>query len=405
VGTVERTPRGAPHAAAPGIDPYRLLFPLGALYAVLGAWPWAPYGLGGSGYPALLHRTLMIQGFEQCFVLGFLLTAMPGLIHAERVRRLELAAALAAAILFGLGALGGRQVVAQGAFLLSLAVLLQALVRRLPTARVEPPQEMIFVLLGLGLGALGGAMELLAAAGHGIEPVPRFGARLISLGMVLSLVLGVGGLLVPVFAGMRDPLVIAGIARPHERHGRRAFYLALATALALAFVLEATGHGRSGAGLRALAATTLGLTSWKLGRLPGRRDRFGFALWGAGWMVLAGLWLMVLAPRLTLAGLHVVFIGGFGLLTLAIGTRVVVAHGRHPSARELAVLSPWVVGAALVALALRVAAETLPSRPRLLLSASAAAWIAAWLLWAASALPLVAHTRRPAPLEQRKGTP
>jgi len=114
--------------------------------------------------------------------------------------------------------------------------------RRLPKARVTPPRELVFVGFGLALGLVGGALQLAAALGWPLDPAPRWGERLTSLGLVLSLVLGVGGLLVPVIAGLRDPLAIPGIAAAHEAGGRTHLYAALIAALALAFVAEAIGH-------------------------------------------------------------------------------------------------------------------------------------------------------------------
>ena len=55
------------------------------------------------------------------------------------------------------------------------------------------------------------------------------------------MVLGVGGPLVPTFTSMREPLVIPGIAKPHERYSRRLLYAAIAIALLGSPLLEASG--------------------------------------------------------------------------------------------------------------------------------------------------------------------
>src|SRR5215470_15370218 len=65
------------HACVRTPDPYRVLFPLGLLFGLIGAGSWPVHLLGIGPYPAALHRALMVQGFEHGFVLGFLLTAMP----------------------------------------------------------------------------------------------------------------------------------------------------------------------------------------------------------------------------------------------------------------------------------------------------------------------------------------
>ena len=114
--------------------------------------------------------------------------------------------------------------------------------------------------------------------------------------MVLSLVLGVGTLLVPVFAQIRDPLAIPGIARPHQRSGRRPFYAVVIAALTGAFALEGLGQERAGMALRAAAAIAMVGWVWKLWRRPGRSTVPTWSMWApagaslaiaAAWPVLA----------------------------------------------------------------------------------------------------------------------
>lgn len=373
-------------------DPYRVLFPIGLAWGLIGAGLWPIHALGLIAWPGVAHRMLMIQGFELSFVLGFLLTAIPGFTQGERCRPAELAVASLGALTFGLAVLAGRAVIAQAAFVLSVLLLISAVARRVSRRGARPPIEMGFVAFGLLLGVAGGVMLLAASAGLP-EPAPRFGERLVSLGMVLSMVLGVGGLLVPVFAGMRDPLVIPGVAGPHDRPGRRVLYAALIGVFALAFLAEWTGRPRLGGFLRAVAATVVCMLVWKLWRLPGRRLLPAYVLWSSGWLVLAGLWLIALVPAFTLGALHLVFIGGFAFLTLGIGTRVVVAHGHHPHSDEARVISPVVVGTFAVALLTRLAAECMPARATAWLGISGAVWMLGWLLWARRALPRILSTR------------
>jgi uncharacterized protein involved in response to NO len=353
---------------------------------------WPLYALGVIPYPGLLHATLMIQGFEQCFIVGFLLTAMPAFTHGPRCHPLELAVAVLAMSAFGAATLGGAAALAHAAFLLSLALLWTAGIRRIAGNERRPPEEFLFVALGLALGTLGGSLLLAGSLGASLGLPPRFPERLLSLGLVLSLVVGVGSLLVPTFAGMRSPLVIPGVAGPHERGGRRRLYAAVIAALALAFAAELAGRPRLGMALRAVAVTIMGLWVWKLTRLP-RRDAPGFALWGAGWMVMAGTWVAVLTPGHVVAGLHIAFLGGFAVLTMGIGTRVLVSHGKHPLAIERRALDPWVLALLLGAIVLRVIAEARPERATPWLAGSATLWILAWLGWALRALPPLIRVR------------
>jgi len=339
----------------------------------------------------------MIEGFELCFVLGFLLTAIPGLTHGPRATPLEIAGAVAGPLGFGACLMLGHEAAALAAFALTLAWIAMAVARRVVGAKLSPPEEFLFVGVGLVLGLAGALVQLGSALRWWNEPAPRLGLHLVSLGMVLGIVLGVGSLLVPVFAGIPDPLTIRGVAGPHDRRGRRLLYVTLALALALSFVAEGFGLARPGEWLRALVATVFVALVWKLTRLPGRRALGAWAMWASGWLVVLGLWLAAVFPLEAVAFHHLVFIGCYGLLTLAIGTRVVVGHGRYPVTDEGKVLSALVVSAVALALALRLASDWLPSRAQPhALAASATLWIVAWLAWSIGAMPRIVAVRGPA---------
>jgi len=389
-------PAPAMRAAIP--EPYRVLFPMGVAYALAGALVWPLFAVGWIGYPGPLHMQLMIEGFELCFVMGFFLTAMPAFTHGPKCRPGELWVAGICAALFGGCALAGLAPAAHAAFAVGAGSLLVAGGRRAWRNPAPPPEEFQFVGLGLVFGVAGGALLAAASAGWIFEPVPRLGIHLVSLGMILSLVLGLGGLLVPTFTMMPGPLVIPWVAAPGQRRPRRLLYAPLAAALVAAFVLEALGQGVAAAWVRAGVATVLLLLVWKLFRLPGKRDASGFAMWGSGWLVLAGLWAAALDPGRGIAAYHLVFVGGYGLLTLGIATRVVVTHGGYPLAQERRLLHPLAALGVVAALAARLAAEFEVGRDSrayvVLLGVSGAAWTLAWLWWAGQAAGPILHRRR-----------
>lgn len=381
----------------PAIDPYRILFPLGIFYALAAALVWPLYALGWIGYPAILHWTLMVQGFLHCFIFGFLLTALPSFLHADKTRPWETFTVFGCMVLFGVFSLAGLPTVAQIAFLATFGVLVQAAVRRLARRRGDPPEEFVFVALGMAMGIVGGFLSLLSGAGLWSEPAPRFALHVLSRGMALSIVIGLGGLLVPTFSAMREPLVIPGIARPGQRAPRRLLYAPLCVALVAALVLESYGHVIVAAWLRAAVATLLGFLVWKLFRLPGRRTLLSWTIWGAGWLLVLGTVLAAILPDRAVLAFHLVFLGGFGLLILGIATRVIVTHGGYPSTDEGRVLHPVSIVAVALALAVRVSADFAgPLAPRLY-GMSGLFWITGWLIWAWRALPRMVR-RRGAPI-------
>ncbi|HET9326329.1 MAG TPA: NnrS family protein [Candidatus Eisenbacteria bacterium] len=377
-------------------QPYQVLFPIGVVFALIGLGAWPAHVFGLLPYPGALHRSLMIQGFETSFILGFLLTAMPAFTHGPRCHPLELAWGVFSMVGFGVAAFFADETAAQEFFLFALTLPLFAGGRRVLGNPQKPPEEFAFVAFGLALGLLGGALRLAESLGVVFSLPARLPERLLSLGMVLSLVVGVGSLLVPTFAGMRDPLVIPGVAKAHERAGRRALYAVMMAVLALAFVLESAHRPTLGMAMRATAVTVMVTWVWKLYRLP-RRDAAGFVLWGAGWFLPLGLLGATLDPLHAVALLHFTYMGGFALLTIGIGTRVIVSHGGHALELERRVLDVRWLSLFLIALALRVIADFATAHVARAWAASAVLLIAACGWWAWRVLSLRSQRREVGP--------
>lgn len=387
--------------AAP--EPYRVLFPIGILAALAGLLPWLAFAADTYAlwpralpvpWPGPAHAALLAQGFELAFVCGFLLTAMPAFTHGPRCTRGELAWATALVTAYVL--LRAFEVPwAAWAWLGALGVLAFAIVSRVRPGAAAPPEEFLLVATGIALGWAGGIVQVLAAHGVIGPAAERAGVRCVSLGMLPALVLGLGSLLVPTFARMEKPLDIVGWAKAGDRVRRRVFALAIAALLVLSVNAEFIGLSTPAAWLRALAVLASTQLAWKLWRKPGRDDRLSWAIWTAGWCVVAGFVAAALFPLHRIEAWHVAFVGGYALLTLGIGTRVVVSHGGHANSEERVLLS----GPALAALALALLVRALgppfdPDRVTLHHAVSAALGAAAFALWLAGAWPRVRRTRR-----------
>ena len=107
-------------------------------------------------------------------------------------------------------------------------------------------------------------------------------------------------------------------------------------------------------------------------------------LWLSGWMIPTGYLVVAVRPALRLLGLHLVFIGGFALMVLAVSTHVVLAHGAHvrmlhgSSRRLIGATGLWAV--ALVARSLVVLD---PARFTLWLTLASACFLGGAALWIA----------------------
>src|SRR3990167_5597141 len=72
-------------------EPFRILFPLGIGFGVLGVSHWLFYAIGVThAYSGFYHATIQIGSYMACFVFGFLLTALPRFANAPPATNTEL---------------------------------------------------------------------------------------------------------------------------------------------------------------------------------------------------------------------------------------------------------------------------------------------------------------------------
>lgn len=102
-----------------------------------------------------------------------------------------------------------------------------------------------------------------------------------------------------------------------------------------------------------------------------------------------------------MAALHLVFVGGYSLMTFAVATMVILSHAGE--ARRLRRPS-WALrltgGGVLTALALRLASVAFPDRYFELLGAAVAVWLVAALAWLVHVAPWLGRTLPVADLER-----
>lgn len=372
-------------------EPFRLLFPLGAVFALLGValWPAFAWGLLPD-YPGIPHARTMIHGFMGAFVMGFLGTALPRLLDVPRVRGREVSCyALGLGLTTGLH-LAGLTFWGDTAFLLTFGAFLAGLLRRARRRRDMPPPGFVLVILGLLCGFAGTVLMLPA------QPCAYATGRLLLYqGFLLLPVMGVGAFLLPRFFQLPGRQSFPESLQPPPGWWPRALFALACGALVFAsFALEIVGAVAAGHLLRAGAVL---LYFWR--EVPAHKAKFNTGtLAGALRLALLaipiGLLATVVVPMQHRIGLlHLVFITGFGLLTLTVATRVIFGHcgqshrfkERLPSVRIMAACF-------IAALALRIRGEfALPERFTLY-AIAAVIWIAGLLVWAVRILP---HVRKP----------
>ncbi len=365
-------------------DPYRIFFPLGIVLGAMGVSIWPLYYFGiTDGYSGRAHAFVQTDGFLYSFIAGFLLTAIPRFTGTEppsrRVQCVLTAIVAGSAIAFEFQ----QFAVGQTGFVIAHAFLITLAARRFRRRRLDPPDTFVLAGLGLMCGALGALINAGIALNF-IRPLwDPLGKRALTEGMVLLLVLGIGGFLGPRLLGFAQlPQFVQVPDSPGPRGSKPLFYKAAGLALILSLIGE-YGFGFSVlAFVRAAAASAVILSTVQPWRLPSVRSTLAWCVWAAHWLVVFAVWLVAIAPRYRVDFLHVLFIGGFTLLIVAVGTRVTLSHGGHSLAKEKA---SWplriALGTGLVAMLARVGAPFSGFTYFYHLALAALFWIGGILFW------------------------
>ena len=363
-------------------EPYRLLFPLGVLLAWSGVLHWLLLAAGViEEYRSIFHAFAQIEGFMTCFAVGFLFTLIPRRTATAPPAAWQMVVALAAPVAITIGAWFEKWALSQVPWLLLMGMLIQFAVSRFraPGTGLRIPNSFVWVVLALLMGIGGSILAGVGAAlGGDLFWLHEVGRSLVLQGMFTGLVLGVGGLLLPVVTRGAPPLVeAAGSTRA------KALHLFAGIAFIATFFVELLVSVRLGFALRAaivLATLLASAEIWRLPKIPGLHRRL---IWIAAWCLPIGYTCVAAFPEYPKAGLHVVFIGCFALLALCISIHVVLSHGGAPGLLDG---RPWPVALLglliLSALALRVLVNLDPAHVYRWLGAAAASFLAATAVWA-----------------------
>lgn len=373
-------------------EPYRLFFPLGISFGLLGAGHWLAYAAGWSDrYSGFFHASIQTGAFMPSFILGFLLTALPRFAAAPPATSLELSVFLGLMI-------AGVGCAARKAWLLSqlcniawLAGLAVFAGRRFARkqADVGPPTEFVWIPFALFYGIAGNLLLILGQRSWLPVQVLTLARPLAQQGFLLAMVVGVAGFMAPRLMGRGFVPVASApadaLAARRVRQRRMLVHAAAALLLGVSFLLEGQGWLQAGYLLRAGVVT--GVLAWttQFYRPTAVPDTYAQLLRVSLWLLPAGYAGAALMPAYRVAWLHLAFIGGFSVMAFAVGTMVAFSHAGDALALRGRLLPLQMVGALVLAAAMvRVGADGWPQHFFVMVGMAAALWMAAaalWLLW------------------------
>jgi uncharacterized protein involved in response to NO len=406
----------APTRAAPAwllAAPHRLFFFLAMVgLAAVSLW-WLLQLVGRSAgiampiavSPSWLHGWSMLSGFLPLFIFGFLFTAGPKWLDlpAQETRPL-LPGGLLAAAGIALTLAGGhlaQEVAVVGVALTALAWLwLMGRFALLVSRSTAADKLHARLIVGFCVAALAGQLAWLVGLALGAWPWVAAGETLLLWGFLAPLYVTVAHRLIPFFTSTALPFF--GAWRPVWL---LVALLCVVLGHALLSLAEPVGLPALGRTLRALIDAAGGLlvlyVAWRWGAVQSLRHRL-LAMLHIGFLWLGIALLMYAASDLAIAlghaawslghaPLHVLTMGFFGSVMLAMVTRVTAGHGgRKLVADDLTWALYWMLQAAVI---VRVIAEIAPAWRTAALLAAIALWCAAVLPWAARSMPVYLKAR------------
>ncbi len=384
-------------------EPYRLFFPLGCLAALVGAGYWVLFSLKiVSEYMPAAHASIQTQVFAHCFILGFLMTAMPrltGTVPSQSGEVLHMALCVLAQMVLLLK----QQILAAhflfGWTLIALVIFMAQRVRnRRSGAAGGPPPE--FVWLPLAMLTAWTSIGIEWAVHAQLIPAEWFvvSKKMAEQGWVLGVICGVGGFLAPRLMGtFRAP----SLTDPSgQKKKNLILHAALGFLFLAGFLLEVKGV-LAGSGLRACVISVAVLYSLNGLAWPKVPEFYARLIWFSFLAMLTGLWGALLFPGYAALALHVLTIGGIALMIFAVATMVILTHQGRPELLRKPLPILWFLsGATVVSLLLRSISFFDPAHYFRWVGISGAVWSLSVLIWFVWMLPRVAKAADPVEVER-----
>lgn len=394
------------------VEPYRLFFGIGVMYAIIAMGTWAAWLLWPGHIPAMaavplisLHAHVMIYGVVGFYVFGFLLTAFPRWTNQPSLSSKSLLF-LVGSFFFGQVALLGAAIGGDRSFLIiagvmetaSYVALLLILMRwyvkssLLHAQAQSRPWSVIVALVSATVGVLFFYAQLCFP----MYPMLQTASGLLGVyAYLLFLVVAITYRIVPYFAGR----VIANYEPRQGKHTLTWVIGLIAVHIIAALVIDYRIAWMADVILiGVLLREWIGWFSRGIPRIPILFVLFVGFFWILIFLGFSGVELVrtvtlpfgLAAPIFRTPALHALLVGAFSTLLIAISTRVVRGHGGLPIRADKSVLIALALIqiAALIRVIVPIVAVFV-SVPSGFLYVSAGLWTLAFFVWAIRYIPVL----------------
>jgi len=210
------------------------------------------------------------------------------------------------------------------------------------------------------------------------------GGRLFYLNLVLCLCVGIGARLIPNLLRLKNT----------PKYPQLEFWL-IGIILTGACLVEVLWSEASGNLIRSLTMMLVAIRYWRIHLFNSSNSSVGWGIRIAALSMLAGNFGMWLFPDYRLESLHILYISGFGLLTLMVATRVILSHGSHDlnlESKNWYIRVP--VGLIILSMATRVSAVFIQTGYERHLAYAAFTFLLGCLFWAIYFFPKLLNLSR-----------
>lgn len=366
------------HQAMARRDPFIVFFSLGALSTLIGVlfWPLKNWGIAFVDHASQTHVFLQVFGFLFSFVIGFLTTAFPRLTETSFLKSSELVSLALVQLLLIVAILWQLPMIVYVLFALNLGLLGRFLLNRFLVRKNPLPMSFVYLPFSFVIGVAGSLINLLVLIGP-VWVNPHWllvGTHAIYYGFILFLFLGISGFLVRSIMGWD----------PRASFVTKIWRLVMATLILLSFAFVGSRFEFYANLVRALLCSVELIMQVRLYKWPVSQKLAAYCLWLSLWMIVVGLWTLVfLDPLYRVDLFHATYLGGVGLGTLAIASRVVLSHSGYSELLQGRIYKPfaWVKCLLFLSLITRSTAGFLPDIYYKHLNYAGLFWTFGILIW------------------------
>ncbi len=379
-------------------EPYRIFFPVALIAGIVGVLLWPLfYWQQLSYYPLYSHARLMIEGFVGGFAIGFLTTALPKMLNAKPLRVWQVLLLLTLFLSFCTVHALGHMRTGDGLFAVTMALTVFLMLVRLCRGNMVPPPGMMLTGLGLLCGITGSVWSAFFGFSGNMHWT-LFMQRLLYQAFILLPLLGVGGFIFPMILGTTNKHAkLSGPKMSREWKAKAAESGLLGVLLILTYWIEVHGQLRMMSWVRvALCGVWITKESGWLSRKKAKGImplslRVGIVCLLGG-MVATGI-----LDENKIALDHMLYMGGFGLITMMVATRVIYGHSGQ-GAKFQKWLKPIIlcVGLLMLGMLTRVTADFMDHINNHIKTThhiyAAGCWVLVSIIWGIAVLPSVRKT-------------